>query len=121
MACLLYRAANYALCLAAAADGGGLTRALFAAIFRLHCWRRGVRMRRISDPALAKLVLQVKPSGRLPVQEPRDSWSRGRPAHQLLPGASCPPHHCMPARPKAAAESVHTVPAPHWCPLGPAP
>ena len=56
-ACLLYRAANYGLCLAAAAAGGGATRAIYAALFHLHGWRRHVRVRRVRDPGLARAVL----------------------------------------------------------------
>eukprot|EP00887_Chlorella_sp_A99_P000067 scaffold16.g67.t1 len=70
VACTFYRLANYALCLAAGAGGGGagaavagtgastaVSRALLAACFRLHFWRRRARLARVRDPELARAVL----------------------------------------------------------------
>lgn len=54
VACLAYRAVGF---LAAAAASPATTRALFAALFRIYFWRRGVRMVVIKDPLVARAVL----------------------------------------------------------------
>lgn len=64
VACCLYRLTGFALL---AATSPAATRALFAALFRAFFWRRGVRMVRVRDPAVARAVLaasSVKVCGR---------------------------------------------------------